>query len=154
MIDFIYGRKAHNINYTISDSELDVATYTKPARTLFRVEADSNFLFSALKKYPFGVSFLGKKILILSKLIETSGSGKSFQADYLLITGNSSLKLTDVLQNVKPSLVLFDATNSAGKIARWKRECELLHLRCFSIRDSGALVLSLHPDSLIAHRGK
>jgi hypothetical protein len=128
--------------------------YTKPARTLFRAEADSNFFFPALKKYPFGLSFLGKKILILSKPIKLSGSGRSFQADYLLVAGNSPLKLTGILQNVKPSLVLFDATNSAGKIARWKRECELLHLRCFSIRDSGALVLSLHPGSRIAHPGK
>ncbi len=146
VIDFVHGRKVHGLSLVESNVLAHPEDFTLPARTVFRANEDSAFLSRHLIQHENGMmSFLGKTILLLSgKPYEVTGN--SIEVDYLLLTGNKKIDLVKVAQSIRPSLVIFDASNSAGKIAQWKRDCEELHLRCFSIRDNGALISTLHPD--------
>ena len=60
-----------------------------------------------------------------------------------VVSNNRSLKLKYLVQAVKPAIVIFDGTCSRFKIAEWKKECDSLNLRCYSVQDSGAFVLNI-----------
>ncbi|RYG48142.1 MAG: ComEC/Rec2 family competence protein, partial [Chitinophagaceae bacterium] len=143
VVDFIYGRRSHNINPGSGLPARDIDQIIKPSRTSFRARADSKALLPLIRKHPFGISFMKRRILVVSEPFIIVDSVTPIHADLLLITGNPSVRISEISTSVTPGLVIFDATNSAGKIVQWKRECELLNLPCFSIRDSGALVFSL-----------
>ena len=64
------------------------------------------------------------------------------QADFILITDNSSLKLAAILTKTRCSHFIFDGSNAMWKIREWKKEAERLHLRHYSTPEQGALIIS------------
>ena len=64
------------------------------------------------------------------------------QADFILITDNSSLKLAEILAKTRCSHFIFDGSNAMWKIREWKKEAERLHLRHYSTPEQGALIIS------------
>ncbi len=143
IVDFINGQSSHYINYGSGLQAGDLHQIINPSRTLLRASADSKALLPFLREYPCGVSFMNKRIMVVSEQLALVDPESPFRVDLLLIARNARVTIAEISKILNPHLVVFDATNSASKIAQWKRECELLNLRCFSIRDSGALVLSL-----------
>jgi competence protein ComEC len=87
--------------------------------------------------------FFRKKMII----IDSSGSfipiEDKITIDILLISKNPSLKIAGLITALKPSVIVFDASNSLWKIAGWKKECERLALPCFSIPQEGAFILDI-----------
>jgi len=63
--------------------------------------------------------------------------------DVLVISKNTRLSFHEILCAIQPKLIVFDASDSLWKITKWKKECEALNLRFFSIKDQGALVMNL-----------
>ena len=147
VIDLIDRGKAADLVYRSGNKVLDPAMYTKPARTYYRAMPDSQLLESVNERTGFGFQYRGRLFMVADRALNFQGRNNKVKIDYLVITGNPSIQLSGICAAVEPALVIFDASNSAWKIAQWKKECELLHLRCFSIRDSGALVKNLHPGS-------
>jgi competence protein ComEC len=53
------------------------------------------------------------------------------------------LDFDKILCAIQPKLIVFDASNSLWKISKWKKECDALNLRFFSIKEQGAFVMNL-----------
>lgn len=64
---------------------------------------------------------------------------KNIQTDIIILSDNVWVKFNE-LSILKPSLIIFDASNSLWKIEQWKTECEKLHLRYYSVPSSGAYI--------------
>lgn len=64
------------------------------------------------------------------------------QADCILITDNSPLKLAAILAKTRCSHFIFDGSNAMWKIREWKKEAERLHLRYYSTPEQGAIIIS------------
>lgn len=60
--------------------------------------------------------------------------------DILLLTQNTKIDLEELVSSIKPGMIVFDASNSLWKIAKWKSICEQLALPCFSIPEQGAFI--------------
>ena len=87
--------------------------------------------------------FYGKKIIMVDSTVHISPLEKKLKFDILILSKNPSLKIADLVTAVKPSIIVFDASNSLWKIAVWKKECLALALSCFSIPEQGAFIVDI-----------
>lgn len=87
--------------------------------------------------------FSGKKLIIIDSAIHFLPSEIKVITDILLISKNPSVRIADLVTVIKPSIIVFDASNSLWKIAGWKKECLALDLPCFSIPEQGAFILDI-----------
>jgi len=83
------------------------------------------------------ICFGGKKIALINSLIPKAVVGR-LEVDYLVISGNFKGKLVEIVKNIKPRAVIFDASNSLKKVREWMKESRLLGIRCYSVSLSGA----------------
>lgn len=154
VIDFFGGRTARYFSFSKSDPGGRSPSFILPARMTFRIRQEEHFSCQKDPSQLASFLFAGVRTIVISRPLKNSYLLKPVAADYLLITGNPTLNMSELVRSIHPALIIFCSSNSPMKIAQWKRECELLHLRSFSIRDNGALVISLHPAARIAHLRK
>jgi competence protein ComEC len=89
------------------------------------------------------ISFKNKRLLIIDKACKFQPIQQKIDIDVLLISKNPRLHISDIICAIKPKCIVFDASNNLWKITKWKKECEALNLRCFSIKDQGAFVMNM-----------
>ncbi len=70
-------------------------------------------------------------------------SDKKVKLNYILISKNPEIKITDIEEIFDCNNYIFDASNPPWKIEQWKKECEELHLHFHSVPEQGALVINL-----------
>jgi competence protein ComEC len=63
--------------------------------------------------------------------------------DYIIISKNPRLYITELSKIFNCSQFIFDGSNSLWKIVKWKKDCEQLHLRCYSVPEQGAFIVDL-----------
>ena len=142
-IDFIYQDKYffHGDSSMLSDGLLR-NFHLKPARIALQAnvfKAELQGLYHKNMEW----QFYGKKMIIIDSAIHFMPERNKLKTDILLISKNPHIKITDLIEALQPTIVVFDASNSLWKIAGWKKECEGLALPCFSIPDDGAFILDI-----------
>lgn len=142
-IDFIYGDKYYFIGDSILQKEGQLKNFhLKPARVFLHVGKQDSLL-PFLSRSSDLVWFYNKKILLIDKAVDFSLLEEKINIDALIISKNPSLKIASLMDAIRPSMIVFDASNSLWKIAQWKKECLMLALPCFSIPEQGAYVLNI-----------
>lgn len=93
------------------------------------------------------IQFYDKKIVILNgmeKILKpTPLSLKPFHLDYLIISKNPDLHISEIAIKYDAKIIVFDSSNSDYNIKKWKTECSKLNQVYYSVMDSGALVVNL-----------
>jgi competence protein ComEC len=112
----------------------------KPARVSLQVEESKDTLKS-LTNLGRLWQFYNKNVMIIDTAIQFEPTNNKLKVDALLICKNPKLHITDIITAVKPTSIVFDASNSLWKIAQWKKECEELHLQYFITGEQGAFIL-------------
>jgi len=140
-VDLIDGTAYHFIGDSALIKEgLLQNFHLKPARVLFQVK--NNITSSTPANLYKNLWQLGKStILIADSSVCFAQLENKIPIDILLISKNPRLKISGILPAFRPSIVVFDGSNSLWKITQWKRECEQLLLRNFSVADEGAYIL-------------
>ena len=142
-IDFLYGDKYYFIGDSILQKEGQLKNFhLKPARVFLHVGKQDSLL-PFLSRSSDLVWFYNKKILLIDKAVDFSRLEEKINIDALIISKNPSLKIASLMDAIRPSMIVFDASNSLWKIAQWKKECLMLALPCFSIPEQGAYVLNI-----------
>jgi competence protein ComEC len=116
--------------------------HLKPARIVFQVKSKTNRLPNLSMGDHF-FSFFSKKILLVDQMVACDLLAKKVQIDVLIISKNAALTMEEITRSIKPSVIVFDSSNSLWKIAKWKKECIALALPCFSIPEQGAFILNI-----------
>lgn len=142
-IDFIAGKQF----CFAGDSSLQIAGmlqnfHLKPSRVTYQV-TESKYKLQALYQYSLGWIFFGKKILQVNGPTRFNSITEKIPVDILLISNNPTIKISQLITAVRPTITIFDASNSLWKIEGWKKECSALALPCFSIPDQGAFILDI-----------
>ncbi len=86
------------------------------------------------------LQFGNKKLIWVDENYQTADSAKII-TDVAIITGNPKLKLYELIENVRPTIIVADGTNSHYKIAQWQKQADSLHLRFHSVAEKGAFVM-------------
>jgi len=84
--------------------------------------------------------FAGRKLAIINKATYNS---QKLALDYLLVAQNPDITMEELLTQYKPSLIIFDASNSVNNIKNWTTQCADIGIPCYSTRTSGAWVCHL-----------
>ncbi len=107
----------------------------------------SNICIANLKIENNFVQFYDKRLVIISKLpvckITNTAFLKPLIVDYLILSNNTNVHLSELVKMYHASKIVFDSSNSAYKTKRWKKECIEMKQPYYSVADSGALVVDL-----------
>ncbi len=142
-IDLINGNEYKFIGDSalLSDGMLQ-NFHLKPARTALQLykEIDS---IPALHANNMFYQFDNKKILLIDRAIVFQPSEQIINVDYIIFSKNPKLYIPQLAKVFNCKQFIFDGSNSLWKIAKWKKECEQLHLRCYSVPEQGAFIVDL-----------
>ena len=113
----------------------------KPARVSLQISEHVGML-NSMQHSKYLWQFYGKKIMLIDSALSFETLQNKILLDVLLITKNANVDIAHITSAVSPRCIVFDASNSLWKIAKWKKQCSLLHLPCFITAEQGAFVLS------------
>ena len=142
-VDFIVGNKYLFLGDSILQQEgLLQNFHLKPARISMHLGKNVQKL-NGLQQEHNCWQFFDKKIMIIDSTVFYEKLSNRIKIDILIISKNPAIKISAITTAIKPSIILFDSSNSLWKIANWKKECLALALPCFSIPEQGAFVLNI-----------
>lgn len=81
------------------------------------------------------IQFYDKRIAIVS---QKPNVNQKIKVDYLILSKNPTLKITDLINNYEFKKLIIDSSNSRWKNTQWLKESANLHIECYSVYDSGA----------------
>ncbi len=84
-----------------------------------------------------------KKVLMLDHPLPYSEPAEKIKADAIIITKNPKLYINQLVKHFDCKLLIFDASNPIWKIRLWKKDCDSLHLRHYSVPEQGAFEMDL-----------
>jgi len=142
-IDFITGNDYKFIGDQVLTEEGMLQNFhLKPGRIKLQLTNKVNALPALYSNEKF-YNFYNKKILLLDTIVPLKPSEEKINIDYIILSKNPKLYISQLAQVFNCSQFIFDGSNTLWKIAKWKKECEELHLRCYSVPEQGAFVLDL-----------
>jgi competence protein ComEC len=126
----------------VENDEKTLTYLLTPSRISFRANQtqEENKSFS-IYKHIYGKH--NKRLMVLDSAVCFKPIGDKIDVDVLVISKNIRVSINELVCSIKPKLIVFDASNSLWKISKWKKECEALNLRFFSIKEQGAFVMNL-----------
>ena len=125
-----YDRMLFHIKHNWWDSGLRSATAD--------VEQDFNLPF--VKRENQYIQFLDKKIVFLDKPLNDNPPKEKLKVDYVLLSKNVKVKMDDLAKMYNFRRLIFDSSNSPGKVKYWKQDCERLGLRYYDVNENGAFI--------------
>ena len=142
-IDFINGNAYKFIGDSVllADGMLQ-NFHLKPGRIALQLDKEVDSI-PALHANNLFYQFENKKILLIDKPIVFEHAQQKINVDYIIISKNPKLYIPQLAKVFNCSQFIFDGSNSLWKIAKWKKDCEQLHLRCYSVPEQGAFIVDL-----------
>ena len=142
-IDFIDGNKYHFVGDSalIADGLLKNFN-VKPSRIFYRLNDEEAKDFHLFQKDNF-LEFYNKKIVVIDTVKNYAPLNNKIHVDYIIISKNPKLYIPKLAAVFNCDLYIFDASNPFWKIEKWKKDCEDLHLRFYSVPEQGAFVTDL-----------
>jgi len=141
-IDFVSGR---NIVFKgDSDVLIDPALrqfYLNSCRTALRAgvtDSIENFI-------PVSNMFVfnNKKIVLVDKDGDLNKAPGNINTDLVIISHDAAVNMAALLETYHCRRIVFDGSNSARKVNKWKAEAAKLGLYCFYTVDNGAFVMNM-----------
>ncbi len=83
--------------------------------------------------------FSGKRMVILSTSIPTC-LDEGICVDYLILSGNPKIRISDAVKTFHPQQIIIDATNSRMRTLQWLQEARAQQVECHSVTHDGAFV--------------
>lgn len=109
-----------------------------------RTETQATSLSAEL---PFGriICFQNKKILVVDKEVKKVRRAvvKRLKVDYVLLSHNPKVYLTDLAKLVDFDSVIFDSSNKNWRTEYWRKDCAQLNIPCRDVNAEGAFIASL-----------
>jgi competence protein ComEC len=142
-IDFVMGNTYQFIGDSIllQDGLLQ-NFHLKPGRISLQLTTKVDSLKQLFHQNIF-YKFLQKKILLINNEIAVEKPAVKIDIDLIVISKNAKMQIIELYNIFNCKQIVFDASNSLWKITQWKKQCEELHLQCYSVSDEGAYIVDL-----------
>ncbi len=142
-IDFINGNTYKFIGDTVlSEDGMLQNFHLKPARIALQLKGKGDSIPSLYENNNL-YQFSNTKIVLINGPIVFESLQQKINVDCIIISKNPKLYISQLAEVFNCNLVIFDGSNSLWKIAKWKKDCEQLHLPSYSVPEQGAFVLDL-----------
>ncbi len=142
-IDFISGNKYKFLgDKDLEDEGVLKNFHLKPGRISLMAYNKMDTI-DALYKLNNFYEFYTKRILLIDSALAYEPVTKKIDIDYIIISKNPKLIIPKIAEVFNAGIYVFDASNPMWKIEKWKKDCEELHLRFYSVPEHGAFVKDL-----------
>ncbi|MEO6548512.1 MAG: ComEC/Rec2 family competence protein [Ferruginibacter sp.] len=142
-IDFINGNEFNFKGDSILQQDGMLQNFNlKPARIAFQLINKNQKLKGLFQNGNF-YQFNEERILIIDGATSFQNSARKIPLDFILISKNAPVNISMLANAFNCQLYVFDASNSLWKIVKWQKQCEELHLRSYSVPESGAWVSNI-----------
>ena len=89
-------------------------------------------------------NFYGCKIVALRDKFNVSENiNNKMPINYLILSKNVDLKISDLLKVFIPKQIIIDSSNSKSKINNWVEQAKLLNINCFVVSEQGAFEIDI-----------
>lgn len=113
-----------------------------PARTMYRTALVHDTLFN--KPLPNNCIVVNNtRILLLNSSFNVEAAQGKIAADIIIISQKPKITMADINNSFTFKQLVFDSSNPLWKIRRWKKDCDSLHLRFYSVPEQGAFEMDL-----------
>ena len=142
-IDFINGSRYQFIGDSIllQDGLLQ-NFHLKPGRIALQLDKRSDSLNAVFNRGMF-YQFNNKKILVADTQLNFAPAEQKIQLDLIIISNNPKIRISSLAETFTCKLFVFDASNPAWKIEKWKQECRSLNLSWYSVAENGAFIYNI-----------
>ncbi|NVN95573.1 MAG: ComEC family competence protein [Bacteroidetes bacterium] len=89
------------------------------------------------------IQFMNRRMAFVSKWQRNSCMAVRIKLDYLILSKNVKLSISDVLKVFDAKVIIFDSSNSEWKANKWETECTMLHQPFYNVLKNGAFVEEL-----------
>jgi competence protein ComEC len=100
----------------------------------------SDFKKSFAEKQRHYIQFLNQRIVLIDPDFRPPGSGTKLKTDFIIITQDAAVSMDELAACFDFRQVVFDGSNSAKKVKRWKKGCARLGIRCHDVLAEGAFI--------------
>ena len=116
--------------------------HLKPGRVALQLGKRLDSLTDVVN-YGMFYKFNNKKILVADTQLNFAPGIQKIQLDLIIISKNPKIRIASLAETFNCKLFVFDASNPAWKIEKWKKECRDLQLKYFSVPESGAFIYNI-----------
>lgn len=89
-------------------------------------------------------NFEGLRIAIVAdSVLKFKKTEKRMKLDYLILTNKAAISMRDINQLFELKTLVIDSSCSEYKLKKLKQDCEKYGIRCYSTKESGALILQI-----------
>ncbi len=141
-MDIIEGIKYQFIGDTILQQDGFLRNFhLQPARILHRTNYANRL--NSISFQNNIISSSNKNIIVLQQNILATQVAQKIKVDAIIISKNPKLYISQIHSLFDCDYYIFDATNPLWKINKWKKDCDSLHLRHYSVPEQGAFEINL-----------
>jgi competence protein ComEC len=142
-MDFISGNKYFFLGDSILQQDGVLQNFhLKPTRISMQLDNKADHINGLFHINNYW-QYFNKKIIMIDSPVYYEPLVNKLYVDIVIISKNPTLEISGITAAIRPSIILFDSSNSLWKIGKWKKECLSLALTCFSIPEQGAFVLNI-----------
>jgi len=125
-----YDRMLFHIKHNWWDSGLQSAA----------ADMKHDFSLPFVKRENEYIQFFDKKMVLIDKPLRENLPKEKLRVDYVLLSKNAKVNMRDLVKMYNFRLIIFDSSNSPGKIKYWKQDCEKLGLEYYDAQENGAYI--------------
>jgi competence protein ComEC len=142
-IDFITGNNYKFIgDSALMEEGMLQNFHLKPSRISYKLYDKVETISSLYQNQNF-FQFNNKRILVIDKPWDFTPTPEKINVDYIIISKNPRLYISELMKSFKCNQIILDGSNNLWKIEQWKKDCEKLHLPCYSVPEQGAFITDL-----------
>lgn len=142
-IDFIQGNQYRFVGDSVLKQDGILQNFhLKPGRISQHLTDRTDSLPVVFNQGVF-YQFKSKRILIADHRLSFETSDPKMGLDLIVLSKNPDIRIGQLLSTFNCEVIVFDASNPAWKIEKWKKECSDLHLTCYSVAESGAFIYDI-----------
>lgn len=113
--------------------------HLKPGRIVNQLYKSCDSLTAVFNQGMF-YQFSNKRILLADKQLSFAPAREKIMLDLVIISKNPGISIAALAEIFNCKLFVFDSSNPAWKIEKWKQECRSLNLDWYSVPETGAFI--------------
>lgn len=142
-IDFITGNSYQFVGDSVLLQDALLQNFhLKPGRVALQLDKRADSL-AAVFNHKMFYQFNNKRILIADRQVNFAPADHKIELDLIIISKNPKIQIASLAENFNCKLFVFDASNPAWEIEKWKQECKALNLNFYSVPDTGAFIYNI-----------
>jgi len=142
-IDLIKGHHCIFIGDSMISNNIVLQNFIlRPSRNKYRIREIKKLQPSPGSTTAFGIG--NKHVVVIDGSIDALIYPATYNVDILILSGNANVTIGGLQKIIECKQIIFDSSNSYGKIQKWKAECKNANIAYHAVAESGAFILNLN----------